>query len=61
MIDVGGEFVRSDLVEDVVGVPVHYEFQILDADTCEPIVGSYFEIFSKNSAISLFYMMMYMI
>ncbi|KAK6199656.1 hypothetical protein LQW54_010040 [Pestalotiopsis sp. IQ-011] len=46
---VGGEFVRSDLVEDVVGVPVHYEFQILDADTCEPIVGSYFEIFNCNS------------
>lgn len=52
MIDVGGEFVRSDLVEDVVGVPVHYEFQILDADTCEPIVGSYFEIFSKYFDLS---------
>ncbi|KAF3025532.1 hypothetical protein E8E14_009436 [Neopestalotiopsis sp. 37M] len=46
---VGGEYVRSDLVEDVEGVPVHYEFQILDVDTCEPIVGSYFEIFNCNS------------
>ncbi|KAK9423339.1 putative Intradiol ring-cleavage dioxygenases domain-containing protein [Seiridium unicorne] len=46
---VAGEYVRTDLVEDADGVPVHYEFQILDVDTCEPIVGAYFEIFNCNS------------
>ena len=46
---VAGEYVRSDLSEDVQGVPVHYDFQILDVATCEPVVGAYFEIFSCNS------------
>ncbi|KAI1334893.1 Intradiol ring-cleavage dioxygenase [Xylariaceae sp. FL0016] len=46
---VAGEYIRTDLAEDVEGIPVHYEFQILDVDTCEPIVGSYFEIFNANS------------
>ncbi|KAH6658509.1 Intradiol ring-cleavage dioxygenase [Truncatella angustata] len=46
---VAGEYVRTDLAEDVQGVPVHYEFQILDADTCEPLVGAYFEIFNCNA------------
>lgn len=47
--DVAGEYIRQDLVEDQEGVPVHYDFQILDIDTCEPIVGAYFEIFNANS------------
>lgn len=47
--DVAGEYARTDLVDDQQGVPVHYEFQILDIDTCEPVVGSYFEIFMANS------------
>jgi protocatechuate 3,4-dioxygenase beta subunit len=46
---VAGEYVRQDLVDDQEGVPVHYDFQIIDVETCEPIVGSYFEIFSCNS------------
>jgi hypothetical protein len=50
-IDVAGEYIRSDLVEDMVGVPVHYDFQILDVTTCEPIVGVYFEIFSVSPCL----------
>ncbi|ATZ53109.1 hypothetical protein BCIN_08g07120 [Botrytis cinerea B05.10] len=46
---VAGEYVRSNLTDDMVGVPVHYDFQILDVETCEPIVGKYFEIFNCNS------------
>lgn len=45
--DIAGEYVRTDLVDGQVGVPVHYDFQILDVETCEPVVGKYFEIFSK--------------
>lgn len=37
------------MVDDQEGIPVHYDFQILDIDTCEPIVGAYFEIFNANS------------
>lgn len=47
--DVAGEYVRSDLVDEQEGIPVHYDFQILDVETCEPIVGAYFEIFNCNS------------
>lgn len=46
---VAGEYVREDLAEDQEGVPVHYDFQIIDVNTCEPIVGSYFEIFNANA------------
>ncbi|KAF8859947.1 aromatic compound dioxygenase [Acephala macrosclerotiorum] len=46
---VAGEYVRTNLTEDMVGVPVHYDFQILDVETCEPVVGKYFEIFNCNS------------
>jgi hypothetical protein len=45
--DVAGEYIRSNLTEDVAGIPVHYEFQILDVETCEPLVGAYFEIFRE--------------
>ncbi|KAG4427705.1 hypothetical protein IFR05_016810 [Cadophora sp. M221] len=46
---VAGEYVRTNLVDEMVGVPVHYDFQILDVETCEPVVGKYFEIFNCNS------------
>ena len=50
---VAGEYVREDLVDDQEGVPVHYDFQIINVNTCEPIVSAYFEIFSCNSTADL--------
>ncbi|KAG4411800.1 hypothetical protein IFR04_015063 [Cadophora malorum] len=46
---VAGKYIRSDLVDEQVGVPIHYDFQILDVETCEPVVGKYFKIFNCNS------------
>lgn len=41
---VKGEYVRSELVEDQAGVPVLIDGQFLDAETCEPIEGLYWDI-----------------
>ncbi|KAH6656539.1 Intradiol ring-cleavage dioxygenase [Truncatella angustata] len=46
---VAGEYIRTDLAEAEAGIPVHYDFQILDATTCEPISGAYYEIFNCNT------------
>ncbi|KAF2998373.1 hypothetical protein G7054_g2667 [Neopestalotiopsis clavispora] len=46
---VNGEYVRSDLRNDEPGVDVVLEAQLIDVNTCEPIVGAYFDIWSCNS------------
>ncbi|KAI4602955.1 hypothetical protein KJ359_008176 [Pestalotiopsis sp. 9143b] len=46
---VKGEYVRSELVEDQAGVPVLIDGQFLDAETCEPIEGLYWDIWNCNS------------
>lgn len=48
---VAGEYIRSDVVEVQVGVPLHIELQVLNVDTCEPVTDVYTEIWRK-----LFYM-----
>lgn len=42
--DVLGESIRSDILDGQVGVPLHIDFRIYDANTCKPIKGTYFEI-----------------
>lgn len=44
---VSGEYIRSDLTESQVGVPLHLEVQVLDVDTCEPVADVYTEIWRK--------------
>ncbi|KAK5632455.1 hypothetical protein RRF57_008169 [Xylaria bambusicola] len=34
---VGGELIRTDVVDGQPGVPVHLDLQLLDLNTCEPI------------------------
>ncbi|KAF7535675.1 hypothetical protein G7054_g5190 [Neopestalotiopsis clavispora] len=46
---VKGEYVRSELVEDQEGVPVLIDGQFLNAETCEPIEGLYWDIWNCNS------------
>lgn len=47
--DVLGQSVRSKLVDDQVGVPLHLDFQIIDVNTCEPVQGVFLEIWSVNA------------
>jgi hypothetical protein len=41
---VKGEYVRQDLVDDQPGVPVTIDGQFLNAETCEPIEGLYWDM-----------------
>jgi protocatechuate 3,4-dioxygenase beta subunit len=44
-----GEHIRSDLREDEPGVPIILEGQFVDVETCEPIVGLYWDLWNCNS------------
>ncbi|KAJ4465636.1 Intradiol ring-cleavage dioxygenase [Lentinula edodes] len=46
---VKGELIRSDLREEQPGVPITIEGQFVDVETCEPIVGLYWDIWNCNS------------
>jgi hypothetical protein len=41
---VKGEYVRKDIREDQSGIPVTIDGQFIDAETCEPIEGLYWDI-----------------
>ncbi|KAI2630183.1 putative GPI anchored dioxygenase [Hypomontagnella submonticulosa] len=43
------EHIRSDVVEDTVGVPMHLEMQFIDVQTCEPAVGILIDTWSCNA------------
>ncbi|KAI1413129.1 aromatic compound dioxygenase [Hypoxylon sp. FL1857] len=43
------EHIRSDVVENTVGVPVHLELQFIDVQTCEPAVGILIDTWSCNA------------
>ncbi|KAK0616890.1 Intradiol ring-cleavage dioxygenase [Immersiella caudata] len=43
-----GESIRSNIVDDQVGIPLHIDFQIYDVNTCKPIKGTYFEMWNAN-------------
>lgn len=48
-IDVAGEFVRTNVVEQQPGVPLSLDYQVVDVDTCEPVPNVYVEIWHCNS------------
>ncbi|KAI1079015.1 putative GPI anchored dioxygenase [Whalleya microplaca] len=43
------ETIRSDVVEDVVGVPVHLELQFIDVQTCQPATEILVDTWSCNA------------
>jgi protocatechuate 3,4-dioxygenase beta subunit len=49
LADVGGEFVRENVVEDEKGVQLVLDFQVIDVNTCEPLPEVYVEIWQCNS------------
>ncbi|CEJ62548.1 hypothetical protein PMG11_11045 [Penicillium brasilianum] len=46
---VKGEYIRSDVTDDEPGVPVVFDAQFIDIDTCEPIEDLYFDVWNCNS------------
>ncbi|KAH9897515.1 Intradiol ring-cleavage dioxygenase [Xylariomycetidae sp. FL2044] len=46
---VADELIRRDIGEDLEGVPVTLDFQVVDINTCEPVANSYLEIWHANS------------
>ncbi|KAI1427951.1 Intradiol ring-cleavage dioxygenase [Xylaria sp. FL1777] len=46
---VPGEYIRSDLREDEPGVQTVIDAQFIDVNTCEPIVGGWFDIWNCNT------------
>ncbi|KAI0023853.1 putative GPI anchored dioxygenase [Xylariomycetidae sp. FL0641] len=43
------EHIRSDVVEDVVGVPMHLEIQFIDVQTCKPATEILIDTWSCNA------------
>lgn len=46
---VTGELIRSDITEDQPGVPMTIDAQFIDVETCEPVEGIWWDIWSCNS------------
>ncbi|GAW15798.1 hypothetical protein ANO14919_052200 [Xylariales sp. No.14919] len=46
---VSGEYIRSDLRENELGVEIFIDAQFIDVNTCEPIVGGWFDVWNCNS------------
>ena len=44
---VDGEGIRSQLIDDQVGVPVYLDIQVIDVNTCEPLQDTFLEMWSK--------------
>lgn len=47
--DVGGEYVRENIIEEQDGVNVILDYQVVDVDTCEPVKDVYVEIWHCNA------------
>lgn len=46
---VNGEYVREDLTDGEIGVDIVLEAQLINVNTCEPLVGAWFDIWNCNS------------
>ncbi|KAJ4403091.1 hypothetical protein N0V82_010704 [Gnomoniopsis sp. IMI 355080] len=46
---VPGEYIRTDLVDDQVGVPVTSDLQFIDVSTCEPLAGVWADVWNANA------------
>ena len=49
-LSVQGEMIRSNIVENVKGVPVHLEMQFVDTTTCKPATSLLIDVWSCDPA-----------
>ncbi|TGJ84472.1 hypothetical protein E0Z10_g4291 [Xylaria hypoxylon] len=47
---VGGEFIRSNMVESEKGIPVHLDLQFVDISTCAPVPNMLVDIWHANAS-----------
>ncbi|KAI1336276.1 Intradiol ring-cleavage dioxygenase [Xylariaceae sp. FL0016] len=46
---VGGEFIRSNLVEQQGGIPIHIDLQFVDSSTCAPVPNMLVDVWHANA------------
>lgn len=46
---VGGEYIRSNIIEEQEGIETILDYQVIDVDTCEPVPNVYLEIWHCNA------------
>ncbi|KAF3169599.1 hypothetical protein TWF106_002123 [Orbilia oligospora] len=46
---VSGEYVRTDITDGQVGVPLYLDIQVIDTNTCEPVSSAYFDAWHTNA------------
>jgi protocatechuate 3,4-dioxygenase beta subunit len=44
LLDIGGEFVRQNVVDGQKGVPLYLDVQLYDTSSCDPLKDVHFEI-----------------
>jgi protocatechuate 3,4-dioxygenase beta subunit len=49
--DVGGEFIRRNVIESEKGVVLHMDIQVIDFNTCTPIPKAAVEIWGANATV----------
>ena len=49
LLDVGGEYIRRNIIEEQAGVDIVLDYQVIDVDTCEPVPNVYLEIWHCNA------------
>jgi protocatechuate 3,4-dioxygenase beta subunit len=49
LIDVSGEYVRENIIEDQEGLDIILDYQVIDVNTCEPVPNVYLEMWHCNS------------
>jgi hypothetical protein len=47
-LDVTGEYIRSKLVDDQEGIPLHLDIQLVDLNNCQPMEDVFLELWSKS-------------
>ncbi|KAI0970594.1 aromatic compound dioxygenase [Xylaria arbuscula] len=46
---IGGEYIRTNIIEDQAGIDTIIDYQIIDVDTCEPVPNVYLEMWHCNA------------
>lgn len=49
--DVTGELVRTDITQGEAGVPLTFDIQLIDTNTCKPISNVAVEAWYSNSTV----------
>lgn len=53
-IDVQGELIRKNGIENLTGVEMIFDLQLIDVNTCGPLPDHYVEFWQANQTVSLF-------